>query len=198
MGNSGFFLPLTEWAGARRWVLGPAEEPRPSNPAVSCLGEVPTFHELARGPRAREGHWFLRGTGQDGKGSHQGCWVYLLSLCGTQRCLTKVACGGQNPASALSQEGTCLSLLAGVPMGKLCLKRCVLPLTRGSRCHPCTRGVGEKPPPWCASAQKPWPKAPRVGAPHTSAAARGGSSLFKEVGTNRNEFLDCSILLPGP
>lgn len=109
--SSGFFLPLTEWAGARRWVSGPAEEPHPSNPAVSCLGKVPAFYALARGPRAREGHWFLRGTGQDGEGSHQGYCVYLLSLCGTQRCLTKVARGGQNLASALSQEGTCFSWL---------------------------------------------------------------------------------------
>lgn len=80
-------------------------------------------------------------------------------------------------------------------MGKLYLKSCVLPLSVGFILPPLAQGRG------CQSGEAP-PQpvcvCPETGAQHTSAAAGGESILFRDTGTNRNEFPDCSILFPGP
>lgn len=152
------------------------------------------FPGVCWGPKdKRRAVVFVR-MGWGGEGSRRG-----HQLCKTARPKRKA-----RPRYSLcpSQQGNCLSLQEGVPVGKLRLKSCFLPLSGGLTIPPPAQGGGcqrgEAPPPRRVSTQKPWQNAPEAGAQHTSASAGGRSGLFSEAGTNRNEFPDCSILLPGP
>lgn len=185
LGAADSFLSLARWQGPE----GPGEG-CPFSPAESWLGGR---HPCSQGSAGRAGKGkavALVEVGRGGEGSR---------LCSVQRCSAK---GARLTYSLCpSQGGACFSLRVEVPVRELCLKSCALSLSVGLTMPPpawgggCQRG-GD--PPWRVSAQKPWQNASKLGTQHTSATAGRGSSLFREAGTKRNEFPDCSILLPGP
>lgn len=189
LGSSRFFPVPRQVARTRRQLLGPGEG-RPFSPAESWLGGR---HPCSQGSAGRAGKGkavALVEVGRGGEGSR---------LCSVQRCSAK---GARLTYSLCpSQGGACFSLRVEVPVRELCLKSCALSLSVGLTMPPPARGGGCQrggDPPWRVSAQKPWQNASKLGTQHTSATAGRGSSLFREAGTKRNEFPDCSILLPGP
>lgn len=77
-GAGGSFLTLTEWAGAKRRVLGPVEAP---SPAVSCLGErCPHSHGPAGAQGQRKGSGSYREWGRMARDPTRAAG-YICSAC---------------------------------------------------------------------------------------------------------------------
>lgn len=151
-------------------------------------GSCPHSQGPAGGPRAMEGQWFLHGMGWGSEGSHWGCWIHLFSLCGVQRCLTKEACGGQNPACAPFSKGTCFSKDASCPS------------LVGLTCHHCTarRVLESRSPQPGMCLPRNHGKKPLEWVPSTHLQQLEGETAYSDRLEQTNEFPDCSILLPGP
>lgn len=79
------------------------------------------------------------------------------------------------------------------------LKDAPWPSLRGLPCHHCKgRRVQERSPHPGMCLPRNRGKEPLEWAPSTHLPQLEGEAAYSEAGTNRNEFLDCSILLPGP
>lgn len=152
--------------------------------------EVPTFPGASWGPKGKGRSVVLawNGVGGGGEGSRWGCWVHLFSLCGVQRQLIKEACGGQNPACAPSQKGTCFS------------KDASCPFLVGLTCHHCTAKKvleSRSPQPGMCLPRNHDKKCLERCPVHICSSWRGKQPI--QTGWKKmNEFPDCSILLPGP